>query len=66
MDARTILEAALFAHLEPTENVQELQVHPNFSQGIDVISSSGNIAYSINPGVSTEGASSLILKQEKR
>lgn len=56
MDERTLLESALFAHLEPNGVQQELQVHPNMSQGVDVTTSNGEVLFSINPGVSTEGA----------
>ena len=56
MDDRTILESALFAHLESKGTVQELHIHPNFSQGINAIVN-GVTEYSIQPGVSTEGAS---------
>jgi hypothetical protein len=65
MDDRTVLESLLFAHLEPTNATRKLQILPNFSQGINISTQNGQVLYSIQPGVSTEGASLLDDSGEK-
>ncbi|WP_068676423.1 hypothetical protein [Oceanobacillus sp. Castelsardo] len=57
MDEKVLLESALFSSFEAVGIAQDMQVHPNLRQGLDVRTGNGEVAYSINPGVSTEGAS---------
>jgi hypothetical protein len=56
MDDQTFLEVLLFANLQPGEMKRKLLLNPNMNQGIDVTTQNGEVLYSFQPGVSTEGA----------
>lgn len=65
MDDQTFMEIFLFANLDPTDTKRKLLINPNFAQGLDVRESNGDVLLTIQPGVSTEGASVINASGEK-